>query len=278
VCVLCVAAPRPASPQGLDASALAMPARDWAVSAAENEVGIVEHTGSYLRYKQHLVDAKGDELRDVIETKDGTVARLVMRDNHPLTQEQDENERGRLQYLVDHPADFARHQKNEGTSKKIATDLIKLMPDAMIFTYVAGQPQTPNPAGPEVVIDFEPNPKWKPPTMYSEGLTGLRGRVWIDAKTKEIVRIEGDIFHPVNWGWGMLAHIYPGGKVDLEQTVASGQRWNMTSFHEQVTVKALMVKTLSVHSEGQSFSFQALPAGMSYPDAIRMLLSAPLPQ
>ena len=85
--------------------------------------------------------------------------------------------------------------------------------------------------------------------------------VWIDAKTKEIVRIEGDIFHPVNWGWGMLAHIYPGGKVDLEQTAASGARWNMTSFHEQVTVKALMVKTLSVHNEGQSFSFQALPEG-----------------
>jgi len=278
VCALCVAAPRSAAPQGVDAAALAVPARDWAVSAAENEIAIIEHQGSYLRYKQHLVDAKGDELRDVIETKDGTVARLIMRDNHPLTQEQDENERGRLNYLIDHPADFARHQKNEANGKKVATDLIKLMPDAMIYSYVAGQPQTPNPAGPEVVIDFEPNPKWKPPTMYSEGLTGLRGRVWIDAKTKEIVRIEGDIFHPVNWGWGMLAHIYPGGKVDLEQTAASGSRWNMTSFHEQVTVKALMVKTLSVHNEGQSFSFQALPEGMGYPDAIRLLLSTALPQ
>jgi len=260
------------------ANPMALPARDWAAEAAGKETEIIQHSGSYLRYKQRTIDTKGDELRDVIEAQEGTVARMIMRDNHPLTAEQDDDERGRLNAMIDHPADFYRHQKNDASGKKIATDLIKLMPDAMLYTYVAGQPQTPNAPGPEVVIDFEPNPQWKPPTMYSEGLVGLRGRVWIDTKTKEIVRIEGEIFKPINWGWGMLAHIYPGGKIDLEQTAASGPRWNMTAFHEQVTVKALMVKTLSVHAEGQSFDFQALAGPMSYTDAVRLLLSSPLPQ
>jgi hypothetical protein len=256
---------------------LAVPAKAWAVDAAANEIAIIEHRGSYLRYRQRIIDAKGDELRDVIETKDGTVARLIMRDNRPLTAEEDQNERGRLDSLLTHPNDFSRHAKSQAESKKIAIDLIKLMPDAMLYSYAPGQPQTANAPAREVVLDFAPNPAFHPPNLYSEGLLGLRGRIWIDASTKEIVRIEGEIFQSINWGWGMLAHIYPGGKIDLEQMAASGPRWNMTQFHEQVTVKALMVKTMKVHSEGETSCFQALPGPMDYTTAIHQLLDTPLP-
>jgi hypothetical protein len=256
---------------------LSVSAKTWAVATAANEIAIIQHPGSFLRYRERLIDAKGDELRDVIETKDGTVARLIMRDNRPLTPEEDQGERERLNSLLTHPNDFSKHAKNQAESKKIAIELIKLMPDAMLFSYTAGQPQTPGAAAPEVVLDFAPNPAFHPPNLYSEGLLGLRGRIWIDAQTKEIVRIEGDIFQSINWGWGMLAHIYPGGKVDLEQTAASGPRWNMTQFHEQVTVKALMVKTMKVHSEGQVSGFQALPGPIAYTDAIHQLLDTPLP-
>jgi hypothetical protein len=90
--------------------------------------------------------------------------------------------------------------------------------------------------------------------------------------------MDGEIFHDINWGWGILAHIYPGGKVDVEQSAASGERWNMTHFHEQVTVKALMVKTMNVHAEVESMDFQALPGPVSYQDAVHLLLNTPLPQ
>jgi hypothetical protein len=130
---------------------------------------------------------------------------------------------------------------------------------------------------PQVVIDYAPNPKFNPPTTESEALSGLRGRIWIDAKAKTILRMTGEIFQGVNFGWGLLAHIYPGGEVDLEQADALGGRWNMTAFHEHVTVKALMVKTISVNAEVHSLEFQQLPGPMSYQDAIHLLLNTPLP-
>jgi len=267
----------PGPQAGPENGLLAVPAKAWATETAANEIRVIEHPGSYLRYRQRLIDAKGDELRDVIEARDGTVARLIMRDNRPLTAEEDQNERERLNSLLTHPNDFSRHAKNQAENKKIAIEVIKLMPDAMLYSYAPGQPQTANASAPEVVLDFTPNPAFHPPNLYSEGLLGLRGRIWIDASTKQIVRIEGEIFQSINWGWGMLAHIYPGGKVDLEQTAASGPRWNMTQFHEQVTVKALMVKTVKVNSEGETSCFQALPGPMDYTDAIRQLLATPLP-
>jgi len=261
-----------------DAPPLSLPARSWAVAAAANEIQIINHPDSYLRYRQRLIDAKGDETRDVIETKDGTVGRLILRNNRPLTADEDKSERDRLTSLMRHPSDFSKHVKTQQANKKVAIDLIQLMPDAMSYSYAPGQPQTPGSTAPQVVLDFAPNPGFHPPNLYSEGMLGLRGRIWIDIKTREVVRIEGQIFQSINWGWGVLAHIYPGGTVDLEQTVISGPRWNMTQFHEDVTVKALMLKTLKVHSEGQSFAFQALPAPIAYTDAIQMLLDTPLPR
>jgi hypothetical protein len=268
----------PAAEQGAGNSLTSVPAKVWAQQAAAKEAEIVQHAGSFLRYRQRTIDSRRDELRDVIESKDGTVARLLMRDNRPLTAEEDQAERDRLHGLIEHPSEFQNHVNKDARGKKQAVDLIRLMPEAMIFTYSPDQTPTTANSGPQVVIDYAPNPKFNPPTTESEALSGLRGRIWIDAKAKTIVRMNGEIFQAVNFGWGMLAHIYPGGKLDLEQTDAMGDRWNMTNFHEHVTVKALMVKTISVNSEVHSFDFQQLPSDMSYQDAIRMLLETPLPK
>ncbi len=40
---------------------------------------------SYLRYRMETVNEKGNQVRDVIESKDGTVARLILKDGKPLT-------------------------------------------------------------------------------------------------------------------------------------------------------------------------------------------------
>ncbi len=259
-------------------SLTAAPAKAWAQEAAAREVQIIVHPGSYIRYHQRTVDSRRDELREVIESKDGTVARLLMRDNRPLTEEENQAELDRLKNLIDHPADFAKHVKNDASSKKQAVDLVTIMPDAMIFTYASDQTPAPNSTAPQVVLDYTPDPKFNPPTTESQAFSGLRGRIWIDASAKTIVRMHGDIFQSVNFGWGMLAHIYPGGKLDLEQTAAMANRWNMTSFHEQVTVKALMVKTITLNSDVRSFDFQQVPDSISYQDAIRLLINMPVPK
>jgi hypothetical protein len=259
-------------------SDMSQPARTWIVSAVNTELNALRHKGSYLRYHMHVVDAKGDQLRDVIESKDGSVARLIMRSGRPLTAEEDQAERDRLQAMLDSPASFARHMKNDAQEKKTAEELIKLMPDAMLYSYVPGQPQTPNGGGQmQIVIDYKPNPHFSPPTTISQALQGLRGRVWMDSQSRQLIRIEGEIFQSVNFGWGVVAHIYPGGKLLLEQTNAGGGRWIFSHFLEEVTVRALMVKTVKVHEDVHASDFQTLPGPMSYQDAIHVLLNTPLP-
>jgi hypothetical protein len=248
------------------------------VDCARNEVLVIQHPDSYLRFRLHEVDEKGDRVRDEIETPDGSVARLILRDGRPLTPEEDAAERERLNTLTGSPADFARHVRREQENKKTGIRLILLMPDAMQWSYAPGQPQLPNqPAGQPalVVLDFKPNPKWSPPDVESEPLIGLEGRVWIDPQTRRMVRLEGSLFQAVNIGWGMVAHIYPGGTVAVQQTDVGGQRWIVEHIVEQLTLRALMVKNLKESLIYDMAQFQPVPA-MKYQQAIKLLLDTPL--
>ncbi len=256
---------------------LSAPARSWTVDAAANELVALHHDGSYLRYHMRLADEKGDRTRDMIESRDGTVARLILRNGIPLTEEEDKAERQRLNDMLASPAVFARHIKSMESERKIADRLMPLMPDAMLYSYTPGQPQSGNDKDVEVVLDYRPNPNFVPPNTEAEALTGLKGRMWIDAKTRHLTRMEGAIFHGVNFGWGVLAHIYPGGKLMMDQTDAGGGRWIFTRFEMTMSVRALMVKTLNVHSNAQTSGYQTLPGPISYEDAIHLLLSTPLP-
>jgi hypothetical protein len=268
----------PASAPASVANPQAEAPRAWAVDVVANELVALHHPGSYLRYRMHVIDSKGDQVRDVIESKDGSVARLILKDGKPLTEDEDKAERQRLNDMVASPADFAKHIKRDAEGKKLADQLMKLMPDAMIYSYTPGQPQSgKNNGAPEVVLDYKPNPKFQPPTTAAEALTGLEGRVWVDVKSRQLVRMEGTIFRPVNFGWGMLAHIYPGGHLTLEQTHVGGNRWIFTRFTEQVSVRALMVKSINIHADIEAGSFQILPGPISYQEAVRILLDAPLP-
>jgi hypothetical protein len=260
------------------ATLLAVPPRSWVVDTVARELDALHHKGSYIRYRMHLVDDKGDRVRDIIESRDGTVARLIMRDGKPLTDQQDKAERERLNDMLANPSAFAKHVKSDDSGKKIADSLMRLMPDAMIYTYVPGQPQTgKNPGMTEIVLDYAPNPKFHPPTTTAEALTGLRGRAWIDSKTKQLVRMDGNIFQGINFGWGMLAHIYPGGTLTIEQVDTGNGRWIFSKFVERLTVRALMVKTLNVKTDVEASGFQPVPE-MSYQDAIHLLLNTPLPK
>lgn len=253
-------------------------ADSWAAAAVRNELKVIAKEGQVaLRYRQRKVDAKGDTTREVIESKDGNVARMVERNGQPLTVADDAAERDRLNSDITSPDDFFRHEKREVSNREDVMQLVQLMPQAMIYSFTPGQPQSSANQGQETVLDFHPNPSFRPPTMYAEMLTGLEGRVWIDAKSQYITKIEAHVLRPVNFGFGVLAKIFPGGTVELEQTHAAADRWMYAHVAEHLTARVLMVKTVPENATVTSWDFRPMAAQLPYQDAIRMLLAMPVP-
>jgi hypothetical protein len=246
-----------------------VPPKQIVAEAASHEVDFLHYGPPYVRYRMHVIDAKGDQVRDVIQSHDGAVARLILRDNRPLTSEEDAAERDRLQAMIDSPATYLKHAKGDATGKRVAIDLIRLIPDAMIYTYVPS-------AATEIVIDFKPDPAWLRPTMTSDALTGVEGRMRIDAKTHILIAIEAHIFRGVNFGF-LIAHIDPGGTLTMQQSEVAPNKWFFAHFVEHLTVRVpLIFKTIRENNDVTSSNFTSV-SPMPFQDAIHVLLATPLP-
>ncbi|MDE1162473.1 MAG: hypothetical protein PW792_11090 [Acidobacteriaceae bacterium] len=251
----------------------------WVQAATVHELRIIDDDGEFpVRYRSRRVDSKNDITREIIESREGTVARLIQRNGQPLPAEEDQAERSRLQAILDDPSDYLKSKKRNTASRGYATSLVKLMPIAMIYSYAAGQPQPPNSPGQQIVLDFRPDPNFKPPTTISELLTGLEGRMWIDRKTGVLTRVDARVIKGVNFGWGVLAHIYPGGTVEFEQAEAGNGRWIYSQLNEHVVIREFMVKTANENTRMSAAEIRLLPNALTYREAIVQLLAMPLPK
>lgn len=279
----CMWAVRPSFSEGLQARAtaadLSVPPVRWAEAATSTEEHIVNYdTDTLLRYRVRTVNAKGENIREVIESKEGSVARLIQRNGQPLTPEEDTDERKRLQDILNDPDAFLRHTRHESGSRTYASELLHAMPKAMIWSYTPGQPQLGQGTPSAVVLDFRPDPAFKPPSLVTEALTGIAGRVWIDPDSHCVLRIQGKILRPVNFGWGgVLARIKEGGYVELDQRKASDRRWLYSHLVEHISIREVLVHTTDENADVTSSNVQPLPAPIHFQEAVKTLLAIPVP-
>lgn len=250
--------------------------QSWVERAAQYELAVVQQDDLPLRYRIRKMSEKSDTTRVVIESEQGNVARLVERDGKPLTPAEDAAERSRLNAILQSPDAYLKHEKKQDEGRAYALGLIKLMPRAMIYSYAPGQPQPPGAASSQVVIDFHPDPSFKPPTIVSSLLTGLEGRMWLDARTGHMTRIQAHVLHPVNFGWGVIARVYPGGTLEFEQTCVAGSRWAYSHLEMNLTLREMMVRTVNDRTRMTAWDFEPLPSPLSVQAAVHALLALPV--
>lgn len=257
---------------------LSLPAGAWVQAATDRQIHVIEEEGSFpLSYRTRKMDDKGDTTREVIESQQGTVARLVERDGRLLTRGEDSEERSRLGDILSHPDAFRKHQKRNEAVRAYSTELVRLFPRSMLSRYAAGQPQIGQGRGPQIVIDFDPNPAFNPPSLVAELLTGLQGRLWIDMRTHTLVRVEGHVIHTVNFGWGVLARIHAGGTVIFEQTQVGSDRWAYSHLDDHLRMREVMVHTTEQNVRMSAWNFRLLPTPISVEDAVKSLLARSVP-
>jgi hypothetical protein len=221
-----------------------------------------------VRYKLRKQDDKGITTKELVETKDGDVARLIARNDKPLTPEEDKAELDRLNNLLAHPEIQEHRHKREQEDGDRANEMIKLLPDAFIYTDL-GTVAGPN--GPAHRLSFVPNPKFQPPDREAEVYHGMAGELWLDQAQERIVKLDAHLIADVNFGWGILGKLYKGGTLTIEQADVGHQHWEATLLKLNLTGVALMFKSLSFQTTESSTDFQPVPLNMGYQDAIRLL-------
>jgi hypothetical protein len=223
-----------------------------------------------VRYKLRKEDDKVITTKEIVETKDGDVARLLAKADRQLTPEENRVEVDRLNNLLAHPEIQERRHKREQEDSGRADEMIRLLPDAFLYTDLG---VAPGPNGPAHRLSFKPNPNFHPPDREAEVYHGMEGELWIDQGQERIVKLDAHLIDDVEFGWGILGKLYKGGSLSIEQRDVGHHHWEATLLRLNLTGMALMVKPLSFQTTETSTDFQPVPLNMTYQDAVHMLLN-----
>lgn len=241
-------------------------------AAIENELKNSYGHRAPMRYLLRKKTRNIDTTKEIVETSQGGVARLVDTHNQPLTATEMQTELQRLHGLAsDSDAQQHRRHNEERDATRIA-GVMRLLPEAFLNQF-EGSVQTPN--GVAIRMTFTPNPHFSPPTLESRILTGIHGEIWIDPTDLRVVRIEGHLFREVEYGWGILGSLYPGGTIRIDQAKTADCGWQLAHLNLNMTGKELMLKSLRVVVDETATDYHTVPAGWKYTDAIEWLLHMP---
>jgi hypothetical protein len=237
--------------------------------ASHNE--LAASNGSHpFRYQLHKIDDGKITTKEIVETKDGDVARLIAVNDRPLDPDAEKTEIVRLNNLAAHPELQAHRRQKEQEDSDRANKMVRLLPDAFVYKY-EGMVEGPN--GPCYKLSFQPNPNFNPPDHESQVFAGMAGELWIDKAQERMVRLDAHLIADVNFGWGILGKLYKGGSILVEQADVGEHHWETTHMKLSLTGKALMIKPLSFQTTEDASHFEPVPPGMGYQKAIEMLLS-----
>lgn len=79
------------------------------------------------------------------------------------------------------------------------------------------------------ILKATPKDDYNPPNMDAQVLTGMQGRLWIDKKTFQWVKVTAQVIHPVSI-MGFLAKVQPGTRFELEKRPIGGGIWAPSHF------------------------------------------------
>jgi hypothetical protein len=221
-----------------------------------------------VRYLLRKMEQRRDHTKQILETKDGDVARIIAIDGKPLSPEADRAELDRLANLARHPELQEHRHKNEQRDAARINHLMALLPDAFLYHLEAIAPCG---ASQCYRLSFTPNPRFNPPDLESDLLRGIAGEVWIDRPQERLARIDARFIADVDFGFGILGKLNKGGTVLLQQTDIGNHDWELTHLQFNLAGKALMVKSLDVQITEEASQFAPVPPNLTYRDAIQLL-------
>jgi hypothetical protein len=238
-------------------------------AASWNELHATNHEHPF-RFRLRKQDESGITTKEIIETRDGDVARLVAVDDKPLTTERAKAERARLDGLLAHPELQARRHKREQEDNNRSNEMVRLLPDAFLYTY-RGTVDTPD--GPAWRLSFLPNERFIPPDREAQVYHGMAGELWINCREKRMARLDAHLISDVNFGWGVIGRLYKGGTILVIQKDVGESHWETIHLGLNLTGKILMIHSVTFRTTEDSTDFRPVSNTLTYQDAIRMLES-----
>jgi hypothetical protein len=242
--------------------------------AVHNEIASNQSSGMHFRFKDEKRTPQLSQTKLMVETSDATAGLLIMQNGQPLTPQQRREEEARLANYVQSPQDLRKKKKQEKEDTEHTERILRALPDAFLYQRDGTEPgrQGLGAPGDELVrLNFRPNPDYNPPSHVEQVLTGMSGNLLIDTAQNRIAEINGTLSKEVEFGWGILGHLDPGGRFLVQQADVGEHQWEVTHMQLSFTGKVLFVKKISMHSNDTFSDFHSVPGDLTFAQGVELL-------
>lgn len=240
-------------------------------TALANELRADQDQSHLMRYQLRKTSPHLTTIKEIIETKDGYVARLVSINDQPLSSADDQTESARLQELLSEPRKQRHRKQAEDADAGRALKVLRALPYAFDYQYAGA---VNGAAGKVEKFTFTPNQSFSPPDLETQVLTAMTGAIWIDSLHQRVVRLEGHLQQGVDFGWGILGHLDKGGWIAIEQADVGEGQWRIVRFQMAMSGRVIF-KTRVFDTTEEETHFAPLPTEITYQKAVGMLLANP---
>src|ERR1700730_844054 len=251
----------PASPQSVPSGQGS--ANDLAQRVITKELKFQnDHTNWMYRLEREQYGKK--RVEEIIETKEGSLGRLLSINDSPLTAKQQEEEDQRVGELMTSRSAKRKLQRALYAETLQGRRLLKMLPDAFLFNYAGGD-------GDLVRMSFRPNPNFHPPSLEARVFHDLDGEMWVDRKQERLAAFNGHLTQDVKFGLGLLGHLDKGGHFEVRQAEVVPGHWDMTTMSVEMTGKALLFKSIGVQKKENRRDFHQVSDDLTLTQAADIL-------
>jgi hypothetical protein len=209
-----------------------------AVRAAVDAETLANHTDrSIWTYQDHDNALAKAATYTTIETRQGTLRRMIELDGQPLSPEAAQAETQRIDHYVHDPSAQARARKNNAHDDAQAAEMLNMLPTAFLWSVVSETPDL-------ITLSFKPNPSFGPPNMEAHVMGMMAGQMVIARDGNRIRTLRGQLTNNILIGFGVFARLTKGGTFDVERRKVGGDHWQITETHVHIGGRALLFKTI----------------------------------
>jgi hypothetical protein len=222
-----------------------------------------------MEYRLRKSTPRLTSTKEIIETRDGAVARLLTINDRTPSDADRQKDEARLDALLADPTRQRKRKQNEQDDTGRALKVLRALPKAFIYKF-AGSETTAS--GPLQRYTFSPNPRFSSNDLELLVLTAMTGTLTIDSAHERVLRLEGHLQQDVDIGWGILGRLYKGGWILIEQADVCAGQWRVVRFQMDMNGRVFF-KTRSFATTEEESQFAPVPVGMTYRQAIERLRS-----
>lgn len=200
---------------------------------------------SNARVKTHKI-----MLYDVTMLEGSPYRRLVGKDDHGLSPEEERQEQKKLQDSIaqrkkETPAEHARRIAEWERRQKREREPLDEVPDAFDFRMaVEGQID----GRPAWIIEGTPRPGYHAHSTVAKLFPKFRGKLWIDKADYQWVRTEAEVTDSISWGL-FVARLNKGAHLDFEMTRVNGEVWLPKHIEAKASATLALVKKYRIESD-----------------------------